>query len=308
MTALKLQVFTVLATLVLTTVSSKNRTINILTLLPYPDTLFNPSWRDGPQVSVALEIAKENINKQTGILPGYQIELIRGDSGCEYTTKAYEAIVSNVYSSSTGVVGIIGPGCSSASIAMTTLSSRKELSLITVHGGGSPILSDRTQRPYALGTLGSSEAFAIVGIHIMQKHNWRRVGILFEEARVFYSTTVKRIGEIFSELNSTLDTTAVLTIGFVFPVYDSFIPLNVIVDEGLRVNLLLTSVPTTQRIVCLAFHRGMVYPKYQWVITSNTFEEVAKDVQFYFEGREYNCSAAEMQEIALNRTIFSTTD
>ena len=305
MAALKLQVWTVLATLVLTTVSSKNQIINILTLLPYPDTLFNPSWRDGPQVSVALEIAKEDINNRTDILLDYQIELIHGNSGCEYTTKAYEAILNNVYSSSTGVVGIIGPGYSSASIAMTTLSSRKELSLITVHGGSSPILSDRTQRPYALGTLGSSEAFAIVGVQIMQKHNWRRVGIIFEEARLLYSATAARIGEILSELNSTtLDTTALTISGFVFPVYDSFIPLNVIVDEGLRVNLLLTSVPATQRIICLAFHRGMVYPKYQWVITSNTFEEVAKDIEFYFEGQEYNCSAAEMQEIALNRTLF----
>ena len=79
----------------LSVAASKNQTLYILTLLPYPyyeDQQFNPSWSDGPQVSIALELAKEQINNQTAILPDYNIELISGDTGCEYLDRAYEAI------------------------------------------------------------------------------------------------------------------------------------------------------------------------------------------------------------------------
>ncbi len=284
---------------------SKNRTLHIATLLPYPDPLFNPSWSEGPQVSLALELAKEQINNQTTILPDYNIELIHGDTGCEYLDKAYETLFSHVYTSDKAVVGIVGPGCSSASVAVARLSSRQELSLITVHGGGSPLLSDRIKKPYAIGALGSSESFASVAVQIMLKHKWRRVGVLFEETRLFYTTTVKKIQKrLLAFKESTNSTETIPSIGFLSPVYDSFIPLNVIVSEGLRVNLLLTPVSTTQRIVCLAYHRRMVYPTYQWMIVSNTFDEVATDVVFYFEGREYSCSAAEMHAAGLNRTFF----
>ncbi len=310
MASCSLQVF-LIGTLVLISISrtaggskNKNRTLYIATLLPYPDPLFNPSWSEGPQVSVALELAKEQINNQTAILPDYNIELIQGNSGCQFTTEAYEAVVSNVYSpAEKAVIGIIGPGCSSSSVAITALSSREELSMVTVHGGGSPLLSDRTTKPYAIGVLGSSESFAAVAVQIMLKHKWRRIGALFDESRLFYTTTIKKIETVLSRLNETAET-IIPSIGFLSPVYDWFIPLSVIVSEGLRVNLLLTPVSTTQRIVCLAYHRGMVYPYYQWIIVSNTFEEVATEVSFYFKRKEYNCSAAEMRNVGLNRTFF----
>ncbi len=184
-----------LASNALVAAGTKNRTLYIVTLLPYPyiNTLFNPTWVEGPPVSLALEIAKEEINNQHAILPGYRIELIHGDCGCEYTDRAYEAIGSTAYypGVSKMPIGIIGPGCSSSSLSVSSLTNQEELSLVNVHGGGSPLLSNRFTLPYSLGTLGSAEAFSSLTIKLMLKYKWSRIGILFNEFRQFYSSTAQ---------------------------------------------------------------------------------------------------------------------
>ena len=278
--------------------ANKSRAIYILCLLPYPDTLFNPSWREGPAVSLALDMARDQINNQTELLPDYRVELIHDDSGCEYTTRAYVAFMRNAYSGATRnkLTGIIGPGCSSASLAVSPLSSNKEVAIVTLHGGGSPLLSSRTNYRYALSSLGVSESFAHIGIKLMHKSEWNRIGVLFDESRVFYSSTVQRFKEILAESS--------FSVGFIAPVYDTFIPLSVIISEGLRVNFLFTPVENTQQVLCLAMKRGMVYPAYQWVITSNTFDEVAVNVTFTYDYQQYHCSEADMITVALKEAIF----
>ncbi|XP_064384444.1 gamma-aminobutyric acid type B receptor subunit 1-like [Halichondria panicea] len=290
-----------LASNALAAAGSKNQTLYILTLLPYPyiNPLFDPSWSEGPQVSLALEIAKEDINNQNAILPGYQIELIGGDCGCEYVDRAYEAIGSTAYypGVSKMPIGIIGPGCSSSSLSVSSLTNREALSFVTVHGGGSPLLSDRINLPYSLGTLGSAEAFANVTIELMRANNWHRIGILFNEFRQFYSSTAQSLHDIISS-NSTLSS-------YLSPVYDStYIPLSEIIQQGIRINILFTPVRTTRQVLCLALHRGVVYPAYQWIVTSNTFEDIAQNVNFVFNNQVYNCSETEMRQTALNRVSF----
>ena len=289
----------------LSVAASKNQTLYILTLLPYPyyeDQQFNPSWSDGPQVSIALELAKEQINNQTAILPDYNIELISGDTGCEYLDRAYEAIGSKVYYPGVSVnpVGIIGPGCSTSSLEVSTLTSREELSLVTVHGGGSPLLSDRTNFPYSLGTLGSAGEFSNLTIELMRMYKWERIGILYFDIRQFYYSTARTLNEMLLNLNDST-----LSSGFFSPVYDeTYIPLEDIMTRGLRINIIFSPPNTTQRILCLAMSRGMVYPAYQWIVTSNTFDEIAVDVSFMLENQFYNCSAEEMKMTVLNRALF----
>ncbi len=50
--------------------------------------------------------------------------------------------------------------------------------------------------------------------------------------------------------------------------------------------------------------RGMVYSDYQWVIIGNTFDEVAQDITFTYEGHRYECFKEEMKTKALNGAYF----
>ena len=279
--------------------ADKNETIYILCLLPYPrsDPKYDPSWSDGPPVSLALNMARDHINSRTDILPDYKIELLHADSGCDFTTRAFVSFTRNVYSSGNKIIGIIGPGCSSSSLALAPVSGHDEVSIITVHGGGSPLLSHRTNFPYSVGTLGSSEGFVNVSLELMKKSNWRKIGVLFDESRIFYSSTkdklVQRIGEVPGG-----------EVKFESPVYDSLIPLSVIRAERLRIVFLFTPAVTTRKILCLAFHLGFVYPVYQYIVTSNTYYDLATAVNFTYANQQYYCSEDDMVNTTLEGVTF----
>ena len=255
--------YLLVVTLAPATAANKSKAIYILCLLPYPDPLANPSWSEGPPIALALNMARDQINNQTELLPDYRIELIHDDSGCEYTTKAYVGFMRNAYSftSQNKLIGIIGPGCSVASLALAPLISNDRIAIVTVHGGGSPLLSNRTSYPYALSSLGMGDSFAHIGAKLMQKSKWNQVGVLFDDSRIFYSSILRKFEEILRSIDAN--------IGFLSPVYDTFIPLGVIINEGLRINFLFTPVETTQQVLCLAMHRGMVSPAYQWTVSNN---------------------------------------
>ena len=290
-----------LSTLVCTSSTSavhKNRTLFILTLLPYPDPFngFNPSWKEGPSISLALDMARDQINNQTELLPDYHIELIHDDSGCEYTTKAYVSFMRHGYYSGNRLVGVLGPGCSLSAVAVAGLTSKENLTIVTLHGGGSPLLSNRTAYPYALSSLGTRSFLTTTAIKLIQESNWTLVGVLFDESRLFYSSNAQEFINSLDDMN--------LTVGFSSSIYETFIPLEVIMNKGLRINFLFTPVETTQRVLCLAMHRGMVYDAYQWIVSSNFFDEVAKDVNFTYIDRLYNCSEEDMKKAILNKVYF----
>ena len=280
--------------------TNKNRTLNILCLMPYTEPPLYPTFNDGPQIRLALEMAKNEINNQSVILPDYRIELIHANSACQFTNKAYEALLRNVYLQFTtqNIIGLIGPGCSIGSTALGSLISRNELSLVTVHGGGSLELVDRARFPNALGALGSGESFAQIVLQLMIQNNWREVNLFFEETRSFYSSLADRISYLTSSYSKefvTVSTAVDLT-------HLSFFEEKTL--KRLRIKFLLTARNVTLRLLCLAQHNGIIYPAYQWIIFVNTFEDIATDVSFYYQGRIYTCTENEMKSIALNRSLF----
>lgn len=279
--------------------ASQNETIYILCLLPYPQTdpEYDPSWIEGPAISLALNMARDHVNSHTDILPDHRIELIHADSGCDFTTRAFVAFTSNVFSSGNKIIGIIGPGCSSSSLALAPVSGHEKISIVTVHGGGSPLLSSRANFPYSVGTLGSSEGFVNVSLELMKKSSWKKVGLLFDESRVFYSSTkaklIERIGEVPGG-----------EVKFESPVYDYLIPLSVFRDERLRIIFIFTPAVTTRKILCLAFHLGFIYPAYQYIVSSNTFDDLATDVSFAYDRQAYYCSKSDMVNTTLEGVTF----
>ena len=190
------------------------------------------------------------------------------------------------------VIGVIDPGCSSSTLALL---SRKEISLVTLHGGGSPALSNRIKFPYALGSLGSNEGFTRFAVKLMQKSNWSRIGVLFDESDTSNLMTINTLLKEVITLSNE---------GFFSSVSETYLPLSDITRTYLRVIFLFTPVAITQRVLCLAQHQGMVYDEYQWIVVGNTFDEVAQDITFSYDHKEYNCSEEDMKTIALNGVYF----
>ena len=277
-------------------------TLNLLTMLPFPNPIpqFDPSWNEGDKVLPALYLAKDQINNRTDLLPCHKLELVVVDGGCDVAaTTAISSTIGLI--GETKVIGLVGPGCSSSALQTAQLLNRSAINLIQIHGGGSPLLADRTKYPNALGLLGSTQSFVDLSLALMKKTGWHNIAILFESNRVYYRSTKETF---VGSLNSNV------SVLFASPVYDTFYPLDGVRSSLARITFVFTSSSHSLRIMCLAYHMGLIYPAYQWVIISHRLSDfIAKsaslddDITFAYSRKVYTCSLRSLLYIALEGTF-----
>lgn len=271
------------------------RTIHLLTLLPYynPIPALNPSWDSGDDLYPALELAKDQINNSTSILPNYTLELDHGKGGCDVVIETARGFTNGLYSPSDyHYIGILGPACSSSIVFVGQLTARPEISLVVLHGGGASILSNRTRFPHLLGTLGNSEQFVSSFDILSKKTGWKRVAVLYDDARLFYLDAKRLLQKSFAD-----------HIEFLSSASFTFLPLNAIRNDFLRIVFVLCPLELTRRIMCLAKKAGMVYEDFQFVILGHTYEVTLRPVDFTYNRQRYYCRQEEMAA-ALDHAIF----
>ena len=273
--------------------ASKKETIRLLTLLPYYDPIpsSNPSWNGGADVQPAVDLAKDQINSNPFILENYTLELIHGEGGCDIVVKTTTSYVEHLFGPGKEYfTGIVGPGCSSSATSLAPLTSRPELGVVLVHGGGSPSLGDRSKYKYLLSTLGSTESFVEAFLSLTTKAQWKRISILYDNSRLYYLNT-KRL--LLERIPNDVEVKFLSAVSF------TFLPLDVIQRELLRVVFIMCPIDLTQRIICLAMHKGMTYKDYQFLIMSHTFNETVQPVTFTYSGTRYHCSDDNLANTAL---------
>ena len=278
--------------------SSQKQPLYILSLLPYPDPVgTQPSWTEGPTLILAEQLAVDIINNRTDILSDYTLELIQGDSGCNIGTKTAAAFIKNTLYSVQNIAGIVGPGCSTSTITVSSLTGNNQIALITVHGAGSLLLEDRVIYPYSFGTLDSTKAFAKAAQRLLVENQWNRVGSLYDPGRVYYSTTLKYF-EGLIECQEHFECST----NFIFGVQNASIPLDILRKNNIRIIFLFVGPEFLRRILCLAFHQNMLPPNYQWIIVSRVVEEITS-ITFTINNAEYYCSNDDMKLMARGSLI-----
>lgn len=276
-----------------------NSTIYLLSLLPYPDpdgrSALQPFWDEGPTLYLAAELAVELINNNPDILNGYTLELLQGDSGCNIVSKASNALVENLFRDNRQVLGIIGPGCSDSGLLVSKVVStdKRDISIPTLHLGGSPLFAKRKKFPYSFSMVDFTDTFANTIIALMGQNNWKNVIVLYDESLIYYTTTL----EYFQR---NLQSGAAIPVASL--VYESHVPFRNIRNSQNRVILLLVGQNLFSRILCLAFRNGFVYPTYQWVFMNQVLDDL-RPVSTTYDGIQVNCSLQEMQE-AGKQSIF----
>ena len=288
-----------------TTETQAKQTINLLTMLPFPnpDPRFDPSWNEGDKVLPALYLARDQINNMTDLLPRHKLELISLDGGCDIaaTTAVSTAMGLSSGESKTSVVGMVGPGCSSSAVQTGYVINQPAIELVQIHGGGSPLLADRNEYTNSLGILGSTQSFVNLSLALMRKTGWQNIAILFESNRIYYRSTKEAFVASLSSNTSVL---------FASPVYTSFYPLDGVRSSLARIVFVFTSSSHSTRIMCLAYHRRMIYPAYQWVIISKRLSDfvgetasLSDNITFSYDRQIYRCSLKEILSVALQGTF-----
>ena len=276
--------------------SSIDQPLYILSLLPYPDPEAQPSFTEGPTLTLVAQLAVDLINNRTDILPGYNLELVSGDSGCNIRSKAALVTGSHILSTEKPVAGLVGPGCSSSALFIAPLISRGPIGLITVHIAGSLLLSNRDTYANSFGTLDSTEVFVDALLSLSKRNNWQNVSVLFDESRLYYLTTLRALTDRLNSLNRPINIVLSST------VYETYIPIQEINESGSRIIFLLVGPDSLSQILCLGYHNGVFFDAYQWVVVSRTLGEI-NPLNFTYDDTEYSCSEEQIMT-AVNKSIF----
>ena len=275
------------------TTDNTTGTVLLLTLLPYPDvdgSSLKPYWDGGLAVLPAAKLAVEHINQDKSILPGYQVELINANGGCNILDRTLSSFFGYVLYNKQPLAGIIGPGCTDSSMAVSSLSSRPEIALPNVHLGTSPLLEDRNRYRYAYGIISSSFTFVQTAIALAEHNKWEDVAVLYDsDTLVHFNQQLRSVVSLKLERNR---------ITFFSVVYDTFFPHDELMRSSTKVVITYTSLNRTLKSLCIAHKRGMVFPYYQWVFSNfNLYElpDVARSyISFQYNGKFYNCTNKEI--------------
>ena len=268
--------------------SEDNRTaLHFLVVAPYPDSFpFSPSWRGGPAVVPAAIVAKDLINSRSDILVDYRIEFIVDDSGCNQTSKALNSIIRGLFYSNKNVVGIIGPGCSEAALAIAPLVTDNQISLIQIAPSvTSPDLTNITLYPNTFRPIVSALGVVDTYIEIIRQKNYRHVGALYEANRPFQATVYTRFEE--KALKEGVQLTAFGLLG------NGHFPL-VEFRSKVRVIFVFASSGIARQLLCLAYHNDMLYPDYQFIFSNRKPNNFLRNVTASLEGVKYKCSPSDM--------------
>lgn len=268
-----------------------------LTILPYPSEIPSqqPSWSQGTSILPAAYLAVDMINNRDDVLGGYTLELINSDGGCDIEDNARVSFVRRVIAErgQRPLLGIIGPGCSSSTLAVSPHSSRSEIALLNLHLAGTPLVENRREFKYSVGILGSSYGFVNATVVLMRKGNWKRIAVLYDEERTFFVSTYQALE---ADLPLYIPDAE---LAFTSSVYDTYFPIADIVAQDIRVIFILTGPGFARKIMCIASYGQIVYPRYQWIWIGRSISEFQENVTFTYNGKTYSCS---------NETLLSAID
>lgn len=302
------------------TLNLENETTSIylLTLLPYPQPnysqdrkSFQPAWDGGPGILPAAELAVEHVNQDPYTLKGYNLRLINADGGCNVTIRAVTSFIKHVLNTGSNnnkipLAGIIGPTCSESTIVISSIIGRGGLALPNVHIASSAELENRDRYPYTFGVVGSTFQIVKALFSFVRHNDLKQMAVLYDGSRAFLYTNRKLRATIKQELSSNNRGFFI----FLSAVYDTQFPILSLKQSGAKFVIIMSEITLVRKILCIAYHEGMLASKYQWIIVSYSYTEFREgNTNFHYNGRLYECNWADSKgnntlDLMLSRTLF----
>ena len=287
----------------------------LLTLLPYPQPnysqdrrSFQPAWDGGPGILPAAELAVDHVNKDQYTLKGYNLRLINADGGCNVTIRSVTSFIKHVLNTGrnkTPLAAIIGPTCSESAIAISSIIGRGGLALPNVHIASSVELENRDRHPYTFGVVGSTFQIVEALFTFVHHNHLKQMAVLYDDSRAFLYANNKLEATIKQELSSNGG-----FIVFLSAVYDTYIPVLSLQQSGAEFVTIMSEITLVRKMLCIAYHEGMLASRYQWIIVSCSYTEFREgNTSFHYNGRLYECNWASPKrnntlDLMLSHTLF----
>ena len=269
---------------------SPDKTLYLLSFLNYSDSATNSSVGQGSRYAIDL------INSES-IIPGYKLDLIEASDDCDISWNGVANLVSNLYYSDKQVIAIVGLECSSVAQVVGSLLGLPQISLINIHLATSYALSNRTLYPYSFG-INTPKFLSVAAFVALIDHNgWSRIGILYDPSVLEYVDSYRTF------LNAMKD----YTVEFAFTSYVSqtYFPLEGLKATYVRVIVSFLGRELQEKVLCLAYHMNMTYPRYQWILVDPTTATYPPgNVSIMYTSKGYTCDEDQI-ESALDRSVFA---
>ena len=236
------------------------------------------------------------VNNSTLILPDYQLQLIRGNGGCNDPPGLSPFLAAGVLSGTgltPGIIGVIGPLCSSSAVFLGSLVAREELALIDLHFGVSACLESRSDYPNSFGVVGSSGLFLHTAMELIRLNNWSVVNILYDNSQLYHAFGLYELNQDNITINEY----------FISPLHND-IPLSDFKFSS-RITLLFVREELVQKILCKAYHLGLVFPAYQFVVSVDPpFSPIVNRSITINTQTSEECSCSAELAVAMERAVF----
>ena len=253
-------------------------------MLSYPDPLGREEaayYDDGHDIAPAAYLAVEQINNRSDLLSDYQVKLIRLDGGCTVTERTVVGL-NELVCSCEPIVGVVGPSCGTSTLRVGQLTGMDRFPMITMHYGERDIFRDRETFPYAFAMIGANFITIQALTDLIVYNGWTKIVIL-------HSEDCTDLNEVSIGVENNIKITPGFDVALTSPIYKNFVPLDEIKQSFARVIIVLTSANSTLRTLCLAYHKGMIFPTYQWIFKER-IEYEFHEVKFKYQGVQYHCT------------------
>ena len=283
----------------------KPQNLNIVTFVPLRDDSFDPAFDQGYSIIPAVELAVEQINRRTDILPYHYFQLNVKDSGCDKAPQtAIETvrILRDLRVTRHGPVAIIGPACSEDSVFVARTFQRT-FNLPVFYSGTTPYLSEHADAtPNAFGVISSTAVLTdtLIRIAVEENWNWKNIAVLYEDSRELFQHTY---GTFLRQLNSSQQ------VGYTRQISASHIPLVEIIERNIRIVVAFCGKEAARQLACLTGQSEVdfTFPIRQLVFTEKSVEDFLGDAELSFtqqsEGKVYYCDMDTMMR-GLNGSVF----
>ncbi len=284
----------------------KTKVLNVIAMAPFPNPIasLNPSWGGGPAVIPGTQVAIDHINGNCTILSEYRLNLTVVDSGCNLVTKATVSFVRAVfYETSSPVVGIIGPGCSAATVTIGNLLRREDINLLHIAPSAtSPLLTNVTEYPNTFRPIASSLGFVDGYSFLIQNMTYSSVAIFYESTRFIHTQTSLHFEQMLKNRHVKYD---------IYAINEHSIPLNNI-EYKQKIIFVFGSTTVARNMMCLAHHLDILYPNYQFIFSERRLANFMSEVNITHNGTPYYCSMDVMNKsivgIILNQIRLTRKD
>ena len=256
--------------------------LHLLNILPFPDTRPNTGWDRAYELLPAAQLAVDQINNASHILPGYKLNLVNVDAeacGVSLVTKGLINTYANLFTPniSLNVVGFMGLFCSTVTDTITSIFGVPNMTYLQFAGSTAPLHRNSSKYPWVVS---STTIFNDAMVQMVRQFNWTKLSVVFEYNSLPHETTVDDFSEHAKDTQEFNLTTKI-------PISANE---NVFIISDSRIVYVAASNDATVELMCSAFGGNALYPGFVYILLEKSVSELLS------LANTTDCSRKELEE------------